>query len=158
MRTRTMADHISNQPDYSRLLRRAVRFAVVGVLTTAAYFAMVWAVSGLLGANAVLGAAMAFAFATLVSYVCNAHWSFEAGLSHLSAARYGSVAVIGFLVNLGVAAGAAYCGYSYWSASLAVLLILPTINFVASHLWIFPEYPRRPETAGTSDQAPCRTP
>jgi len=153
-----MATPASTPPRRSRLLRRAVRFAVVGALTTAAYFLMVWVVSGVLGINAIAGAALAFAFATIVSYVCNARWSFEAGLSHLSAARYGSVAVAGFLVNLGVAAGAAYWGYSYWSASLAVLLILPALNFVASHLWIFPEPPRRPAPTGNPERAPCRTP
>jgi putative flippase GtrA len=158
MPTRTPAALDLNPPRRSRLQRRVFRFAVVGALTTAAYFVMVWVVSGLLGANAVLGAALAFAFATLVSYVCNARWSFEAGLSHLSAVRYGSVAAIGFLVNLGVAAGAAWWGYGYWSASLAVLLILPAINFSASHLWIFPERLGRPSSAGGPEREPCRTP
>ncbi|HVV95347.1 MAG TPA: GtrA family protein [Hyphomicrobiales bacterium] len=126
-------------PRRTRLLRRATRFAVVGIATSGAYFATMWTIVGLLHADPILSAALAFALATLVSYACNALWSFGSDLSHLSAAKYALVAAAGFMVNLSVAAGAAYWGYGYLAASLVVLFVLPAINFAASHLWIFPE-------------------
>jgi putative flippase GtrA len=112
-----------------------IRFVLVGLVAAVAYVAvMALVVSGLHG-RVLLGAFCAFVFATAVSFVGNAIWSFEARPTAATAARFFMVNTVGLLLNMLIAWALERLGVHYLLISLAVLIIVPLFNF-AGHRFV----------------------
>ena len=114
-----------------------IRFVMVGLVAAVAYVAvMALVVDGLHG-RVLLGAFLAFVFATLVSFVGNAIWSFGARPSAANAVRFFIVNTVGLLLNMLIAGLLERAGAHYLVISLVVLIVVPMFNFAGHRLITF---------------------
>jgi putative flippase GtrA len=114
-----------------------IRFFLVGLIAALAYVAvMALVVDGLHG-RLLLGAFLAFVFATLISFVGNAVWSFGARPTAANAVRFFIVNTVGLLLNLAIAWAMERAGAHYLLVSLVVLIVVPMFNFAGHRLITF---------------------
>ncbi|RON53337.1 GtrA family protein [Pseudomonas frederiksbergensis] len=121
----------------SAVIKRAMRFAVTGVFVTALH-----AVVAVLFINFVvplppLANGVAFAVATVVSYLINTTWSFSARLHGRTLLRFMMVSGAGFLLAMFVAWAAQIAGLNYLLGIGAVALTLPAFTFVLHNFWTY---------------------
>ncbi|MGE8144245.1 GtrA family protein [Pseudomonas frederiksbergensis] len=121
----------------SAVIKRALRFAVTGVFVTALH-----AVVAVLFINFVvplppLANGVAFAVATVVSYLINTTWSFSARLHGRTLLRFMLVSGAGFLLAMFVAWAAQIAGLNYLLGIGAVALTLPAFTFVLHNFWTY---------------------
>ncbi|KOY02811.1 GtrA family protein [Pseudomonas nunensis] len=119
------------------LIKRALRFAVTGLLVTALH-----AVVAVLFINFVmplppLANGVAFAVATVVSYLINTTWSFSARLHGRTLLRFMMVSGAGFLLAMFVAWAAQIAGLNYLMGIGAVALTIPAFTFVLHNFWTY---------------------
>jgi putative flippase GtrA len=84
-----------------------------------------------------LGAFLAFVIATLVSFVGNALWSFEARPTPAKAAMFFAVNTVGLGLNMLIAWVLERAGVHYLLISLTVLVMVPMFNFAGHRLITF---------------------
>ncbi|MFJ7793357.1 GtrA family protein [Pseudomonas sp. NPDC096950] len=121
----------------SALIKRASRFAVTGLFVTALH-----AVVAVLFINFVmpmppLANGVAFAVATVVSYLINTTWSFSARLHGRTLMRFMVVSGAGFLLAMFVAWAAQVAGLNYLMGIAAVALTIPAFTFVLHNFWTY---------------------
>ncbi|MFJ2712007.1 GtrA family protein [Pseudomonas sp. NPDC087346] len=121
----------------SALIQRGVRFAVTGVFVTALH-----ALVAVLFINSVvpqppLANGVAFAVATVVSYLINTTWSFSARLHGRTMLRFMVVSVCGFFLAMFVAWAAQMAGLHYLLGIGAVALTIPAFTFVLHNFWTY---------------------
>ncbi|MFJ2683822.1 GtrA family protein [Pseudomonas sp. NPDC087342] len=121
----------------SALIKRALRFAVTGLFVTALH-----AVVAVLFINFVmpmppLANGVAFAVATVVSYLINTTWSFSARLHGRTLMRFMMVSGAGFLLAMFVAWAAQIAGLNYLMGIGAVALTIPAFTFVLHNFWTY---------------------
>ena len=114
-----------------------IRFLLVGLLAAVAYVAVMALVVDGLGGRVLLAAFLAFVFATIVSFVGNALWSFGARPTAANAARFFIVNTVGLLLNLAIAWAMERAGVHYLLISLTVLVVVPMFNFAGHRLITF---------------------
>ncbi|MDN3223062.1 GtrA family protein [Pseudomonas nunensis] len=119
------------------LIKRALRFAVTGLFVTALH-----AVVAVLFINFVmpmppLANGVAFAVATVVSYLINTTWSFSARLHGRTLLRFMMVSGAGFLLAMFVAWAAQIAGLNYLMGIGAVALTIPAFTFVLHNFWTY---------------------
>lgn len=114
-----------------------IRFVLVGLLAAVAYVAVMALVVDGLGGRVLLAAFLAFVFATFVSFVGNALWSFGARPTAANAARFFIVNTVGLLLNLLIAWAMERAGVHYLLISLTVLIVVPLFNFAGHRLITF---------------------
>jgi putative flippase GtrA len=119
------------------LARQLIRFFVVGVVAAIAYVAVMALVVDGLGGRVLWGAFFAFVFATLVSFVGNALWSFGARLTTGKAAMFFAVNTAGLGLNMLIAWLLERAGVHYLLISLTVLIVVPLFNFAGHRLITF---------------------
>jgi putative flippase GtrA len=114
-----------------------IRFVFVGLVAAVAYLAvMALVVDGLHG-GVLSGAFCAFVFATAVSFVGNAIWSFGVRPTAAAAMRFFMVNTAGLLLNMLIAWALERIGVHYLLISLTVLVIVPLFNFAGHRLVTF---------------------
>lgn len=114
-----------------------IRFVLVGLVAAVAYVAvMALVVDGFAG-RVLLGAFLAFVFATLVSFIGNAIWSFEARATAGAALRFFAVNTVGLLLNMAIAWALERAGAHYLVISLVVLVVVPMFNFLGHRMVTF---------------------
>ena len=119
------------------LVRKAVRFGVVGVVSSLFYVAtMALLVEGL-RTSATVGAIGAFCVGTAVSYVGNTMWSFEAQWDASSARKFLVVTLAGLGLNVAIAYALDLIGLHYLLIALIILVTVPAFNFVGHNLWTY---------------------
>ncbi|WP_320110091.1 GtrA family protein [Pseudomonas sp. B21-053] len=121
----------------SALIKRALRFAVTGLFVTALH-----AVVAVLFINFVmpmppLANGVAFAVATVVSYLINTTWSFSARLHGRTLLRFMMVSGAGFMLAMFVAWAAQIAGLNYLMGIGAVALTIPAFTFVLHNFWTY---------------------
>ncbi|KAA0996595.1 GtrA family protein [Pseudomonas sp. ANT_J12] len=121
----------------SALIKRALRFAVTGLFVTALH-----AVVAVLFINFVmpmppLANGVAFAVATVASYLINTTWSFSARLHGRTLLRFMMVSAAGFLLAMFVAWAAQIAGLNYLLGIGAVALTIPAFTFVLHNFWTY---------------------
>ncbi|WP_350598127.1 GtrA family protein [Pseudomonas sp. 65/3-MNA-CIBAN-0223] len=121
----------------SALIKTALRFALTGLLVTALH-----AVVAVLFINFVmplppLANGVAFAVATVVSYLINTTWSFSARLRGRTLLRFMTVSGAGFLLAMLVAWAAQVAGLDYLLGIGAVAVTLPAFTFVLHIFWTY---------------------
>jgi len=119
------------------LIRRGLRFAVTGLFVTALH-----ALVAVLFINGVspkppLANGVAFAIATVVSYVINTTWSFSARLHGKTLLRFLLVSAGGFFLAMFVAWAAQMAGLHYLLGIVAVALTIPAFTFVLHNFWTY---------------------
>ena len=123
--------------DNSALIKRAMRFAVTGLFVTALH-----ALVAVLFINYVLplpplANGVAFAVATVVSYVLNTTWSFSSRLHGRTLLRFLLVSGAGFFLAMLVAWAAQMAGLHYMLGIGAVALTIPAFTFVLHNFWTY---------------------
>jgi putative flippase GtrA len=121
------------------LLRRFVRFGIVGVVNTAVHTALFTAAIELVHIEAVLANAMGFSVAVLVGYTLNRRWTFaKHGAQHARLWRYVVGALIGLAWNSVIMAVVVHG--AHWSPYVGLvisLLLVPPLTFALNQLWVF---------------------
>jgi putative flippase GtrA len=119
------------------LQRRVVRFLIVGVASSLAYVGTMSLMVDGLGRGIVTGAIAGFVLGTLVSYVGNSLWTFEAAMDGRTFTRFWIVVGAGFVLNLLMASGLALLGVHHLLVSLAILITVPIFNYACHSLWTY---------------------
>ena len=117
--------------------RQLIRFFVVGGIAAITYVAVMAIVVDGFGGRVLLGAFLAFVIATLVSFVGNALWSFEARPTRAKAAMFFAVNTVGLGLNMLIAWLLERAGVHYLLISLTVLIVVPLFNFAGHRLITF---------------------
>lgn len=123
--------------DRSALIQRGLRFAVTGLFVTALHALIAVLFINFVAPQTPLANGVAFAVATVVSYVINTTWSFSARLHGRTLARFMLVSFGGFLLAMFVAWAAQLAGLHYLLGIGAVALIIPAFTFVLHNFWTY---------------------
>jgi putative flippase GtrA len=121
----------------SALIQRGLRFAVTGVFVTALHALVAVLFIHFISAPPPLANGVAFAVATVVSYVINTTWSFSARLHGRTLVRFLLVSVWGFFLAMFVAWAAQMAGLHYLLGIGAVALTIPAFTFVLHNFWTY---------------------
>jgi putative flippase GtrA len=119
------------------LLRRAMRFALTGVFVTGVHFVIAIVVIELIIPSPPLANGVAFACATIVSYLINTIWIFSGNLHGRTLFRFVVVSVLGFFLAMFVAWAAEVAGLSYLLGICAVALTILPMTFVMHNFWTY---------------------
>jgi putative flippase GtrA len=119
------------------ILKRVVRFGIVGGVSFLVYLACMWFVVDRLGQNATLAAACAFCVATIVSYIGNTLWSFEAPIRGATAVRFLVIVLLGLVANIVIAWALQRIGLGYVVISVIVFVTVPILNFLGHQFWTY---------------------
>lgn len=119
------------------LLRRALRFAMTGLLVTALHAVAAVLFMHLILANPPLANGFAFLVATVVSYLINTLWSFSSRLHGRTLYRFVLVSTGGFGLAMLVAWVAQSAGLNYLAGIAAVALIIPVFTFILHNFWTY---------------------
>lgn len=119
------------------LIQRGVRFVVTGLFVTALHALVAILFINFVVAQPPLANGVAFAVATVVSYVINTTWSFSARLQGRTLMRFMLVSFGGFLLAMLIAWAAQLAGLHYLLGIGAVALIIPAFTFVLHNFWTY---------------------
>nr|WP_242489393.1 GtrA family protein [Pseudomonas sp. TH08] len=114
-----------------------MRFAVTGLFVTALHALIAIVFINFVSALPPLANGVAFAVATVVSYVINTTWSFSARLHGRTLMRFLLVSLGGFLLAMLVAWAAQVAGLHYLLGIGAVALTIPAFTFVLHNFWTY---------------------
>jgi putative flippase GtrA len=124
----------------SLLRMSALRFLIVGIVSSASYAGtMKLAVDGL-GESVVIGAFAAFAVGTLISYLGNTFWTFSAPMSGRTFSRFVVVVMLGLMLNLFIAVMLNYFEVHYLLITLVILVVVPVFNYICHALWTYADH------------------
>nr|WP_208101719.1 GtrA family protein [Pseudomonas koreensis] len=119
------------------MVQRGLRFAVTGLFVTALHALVAVLFINFVAPQPPLANGVAFAVATVVSYVINTTWSFSARLHGKTLLRFMLVSCGGFLLAMFVAWAAQLAGLHYLLGIGAVALIIPAFTFVLHNFWTY---------------------
>ncbi|MBX9404368.1 GtrA family protein [Pseudomonas baetica] len=121
----------------SALIQRGIRFAVTGVFVTALHALVAVMFINFVTPQPPLANGVAFAVATVVSYLINTTWSFSARLHGRTLLRFLLVSLGGFVLAMFVAWAAQMAGMHYLLGIGAVALTVPAFTFVLHNFWTY---------------------
>jgi putative flippase GtrA len=133
---RAMRNAIAGRPEVMKL----IRFGVSGVLATGLHVAIALSLINGWATSAPLANSVAFAGATVWSYLANTLWSFSSRPDLRNACRFAVVALGGMSLTALVAALAQRAGAAPLVGIGAVVSVVPGFTFVAHRYWTY----RRP--------------
>jgi len=113
------------------------RFALVGIAVTALHALLATALILLWSLHPVAANAVAFAAATLVSYMANTLWTFERRPHPRSLARFVVVSLAGLALTLALAGVAEALGFPFYVGLAAVVSVVPAASFAMHSLWTY---------------------
>lgn len=119
------------------MIQRGLRFAVTGLFVTALHALVAVLFINFVVALPPLANGVAFAVATVVSYVINTIWSFSARLHGRTLLRFLLASAGGFLLAMFVAWAAQMAGLHYLLGIGAVALMVPAFTFVLPNFWTY---------------------
>jgi putative flippase GtrA len=119
------------------LIQRGLRFAVTGLFVTALHALVAVLFINFVVPQPPLANGVAFAVATVVSYVINTTWSFSARLHGRTLLRFSLVSVSGFFLAMFVAWVAQMAGLHYLLGIVAVAVTIPAFTFVLHNFWTY---------------------
>jgi len=121
----------------SALIKRGLRFAVTGVFVTGLHALVAILFFNFVSPQPPLANGVAFAVATVVSYLINTTWSFSAQLHGRTLLRFMTVSGVGFLLAMLVAWVAQMAGLNYLLGIGAVAVTIPVFTFVMHNFWTY---------------------
>ena len=116
---------------------RAFRFAVSGALATGVHVAVAAAMLKLFLLGPAVANGIAFAVATVGSFVVNTTWSFASRMDAARLLRFVVVSLVGCGLAMAVAAIAEAAGFGPWTGIGFVVLLVPPVNFVLHNAWTY---------------------
>ncbi|MCF4997622.1 GtrA family protein [Pseudomonas syringae] len=119
------------------LVQRGLRFAITGLFVTALHGLVAVLFIQHVAPLPPLANGVAFAIATVVSYLINTTWSFSARLHGRTLLRFMMVSAAGFLLAMCVAWAAQMAGLHYLLGIGAVALTIPAFTFVLHNFWTY---------------------
>lgn len=118
----------------------AFRFGVVGVITAAIYFFVMWLVTSEVGAGYILAVTAAYCVSTLFHYLVNRNFTFNAqsGKHKQQLAKYILLWIINYLITLVVVSiFVERIGLSvYWGVCASVVVTF-FVGYILSSYWVF---------------------
>jgi len=124
-------------------MQRALRFCISGLLVTLVHIVVASAWMRWATAQPGVANGVAFCIANAFSYVIHTMWSFSATMAPKVLAKFLVVSGLGLALSVGLAQGVDWLGLSYGYGIAAVVLVIPTFNFLLHHFWTYakPELP-----------------
>ena len=119
------------------LITNFVRFALTGLLLTGVHTILAAAFIELVSPLPPIANGLAFASATMLSYLINTHWSFSAKLNRSTFRKFLIVSVFGFVLAMLVSWFMQLAGYHYLLGILAVALSVPPVTFLLHNFWTY---------------------
>ncbi|NJL08156.1 MAG: GtrA family protein [Methylacidiphilales bacterium] len=122
-----------------RLGRQFAAFSGVGVVATAAHYAVLALLVEAASLRASLAALIGFTVGGVVSYVLNRRWTFDSARSHAAAVpRFALVAGVAFvLTGLLMEALTVRAGLHWFAAQIITTGIVLIWNFLGNRFWTF---------------------
>lgn len=116
---------------------RAFRFLLIGGITAVCYIGTMALMVDVMNTSATVGAVVAFIVGTIVSYLGNSLYTFDAALGGRAMSRFVVVVLFGLISNVGIAWLLEGFGFHHLLISLVILVIVPVQNFVLHETWTF---------------------
>jgi putative flippase GtrA len=127
------------KPEHHLALGRVLRFVSVGLLATAAYYAILCVLVEVLAVGVLLATSVAFVVVTVENYFLHYHWTFRSKNRHARAfPAFLSMNVVGFGMNWATMfVGTQVLNLNYLLVQAVAIAAIVLWNFIASSLWIF---------------------
>lgn len=119
--------------------RQLVRFAIVGLSATGAYYAILAALVELAAAPVMLATSVAFVTVCVANYVLHHLWTFASSEAHGRAIpRFMLMVAAGFLINWCVMfAGVSVLRVNYLLVQALAIAAVVVWNYLLSFVWVF---------------------
>ena len=120
-------------------IQRSFRFAVVGFVTAALYYGLLFVGVELLQLNVVLTSSLAYVIVIAANYMMHYSWTFTVSGPHATALkRYLIMTSCGFFINASIMyIGVSILQLNYlWVQAVAMAVII-VWNYCISSLWVF---------------------
>ncbi len=127
------ASAVPQRPEFASV----IRFGVSGLLATGLHIAIAMPLMIRCHASPALANSVAFACATLWSYLANTLWSFSSAPGIRNACRFVAVALGGLTLTALVSALAQQAGAPPLVGIAAVVSVVPAFTFVAHRFWTY---------------------
>lgn len=121
------------------ILAKAIRFGLVGCLSSLFYGLCTWFMAGTLRLPAVPASAMGYLLAIPMNFYLQKHFSFRAkGHTRTQAPRFLFVHGLNLLVSIAVMhVSVSILGLDYRAGALATMVLIPLLSFIAMNAWVF---------------------
>jgi len=116
---------------------RTMRFSITGIFITSVHVAVATLLVKYLNSLPPLANGVAFAVATLMSYLINTLWSFSERLRGRTLFRFTTVSIFGFCLVILISWMAHELGFNYMVGICAVVIIMPPTTFVLHNYWTY---------------------
>ncbi len=117
---------------------RVVRFAWVGVVTSAAYMALALGLDHLLPWPLLVTNTMAYGLAFFISYFGQKHWTFNCDAGHAqSLLKFGTVSFCGFVINSITLAALTSLGVQHMLSLFVAVAVVSAFTYVMHRRWVF---------------------
>lgn len=123
----------------NRAVKTAPRFALVGIATAALFYALVAAGVELAGLAPPVASAIAYPLVLGFNYLLHFNWTFGvAAPQTVAIGRYLVMVALGFVLNgLIMHVGVTVLGVNYLLVQTLAMVVVISVNFVLSSLWVF---------------------
>ncbi len=118
-------------------LRQARRFAVSGLVATGVHIAIAVTIIRLVLPWPMLANGVAFAVATVCSYLLNTLWSFSSRLHGKNLRRFLVVSMLGLILSVLISGWAEHVGLPYGLGIVCVVAVVPLVTFLLHRFWTY---------------------
>ena len=119
------------------LRKRAIRFALSGMLVTGLHVLIATAFIQIVLPAPSLANGVAFTVATIFSYIIHTTWSFSSPLHGKNLFRFSLVSFIGLFLAVSISGAADYFGMHYSYGIALVVCIVPPVTFLLHNFWTY---------------------
>lgn len=119
------------------VITRIQRFIASGVLVTGGHIVLAASLIRLLFLAPPLANGIAFAGATIFSYVINTRWTFSRSLHGRSLVRFVLVSIIGLFLAVTISGLADLYGLHYWFGIGGVICVVTPLSFALHSYWTY---------------------
>lgn len=114
-----------------------IRFGLVGISNTFVHAVIVIMLMEVFLPPAYFANMIAFFFANVFSYVLNSRYTFRKALSFYSYWRFLAMSLVSLGLTVAVTFVFEYLGFHYIFGLLAVIFVVPVINYTFMKIWVF---------------------
>lgn len=120
-----------------RVATEAPRFVLVGIGITALHAAVATLLVMVLRLHPAVANGVAFAVATLVSYLSHTLWTFESRPTRKRLARFLFVTLAGLVLTVIIAGVTDMLGFPFYAGIGAVVVVVPAATFTMHKRWTY---------------------
>ena len=122
---------------------RLARFCAVGLLGTAVYYPVLWALVELLRVPVLAATSIAFVLVCIGTYISHYVWTFDSSKGHTTAfPRFLFMSMVGFCINWGVMfVGVERLKLHYLLIQALAIAAVVARNLMLSFYWVFHDSP-----------------